>query len=398
MLSFFTSRLHRYRLLRRIYADFPELQTLPNTVQEDDHVHLNAAIDWLMRAHEATLNKGVAASYNLQTHQWGNAYRETTGYIIPSLLLVSDINHRPDLIEAARKMTEWELSEQQEDGAFGEIQRDGGMSKKIFNTGQVLLGLCDVTRRYNDPRTLNAAKRAADWLILQQEPNGSWDRYTTQGPRTYHIGVAWPLLEIFHLTHDDRYLRSAEKSIDWVLEQQTENGWFKNTSLSHPDHPWTHLIAYTIRGLLECSRLLPEESPRKNTCHVAAQTATNAIVTTYFKARTSAFPFLPGTLDANWNEREPYTCLTGDAQLAIICLKLNNEHPDPKLSECAHLLIDDLKKTQILNSSHAEINGGILGSYPLYGSYVAYNLLNWATKFFIDALVLKHHPDLSLRA
>lgn len=397
MFGFLFSRIQRYRDLREIYRPYPELAKIPNAIQED-RIHLDAALDWLMQAHIATNEQGVAAGFNLRTRSWGNAYRETTGYILPSLLLAADTYNQPDLQSAALKMAEWELAEQQEDGSYGELQPDGSMSKKIFNTGQVLLGLCVIARRTADSRFIEAAKRAADWLTSLQASDGSWDKYTTQGPRTYHAGVAWPLLEAFHLTKDERYLRAAERSLDWVLDQQKPNGWFEQTSLSHPDHPWTHLIVYTLRGLFESSQLLPVESRYKRSCLEAVKTASQAILNTYTHAKRSSFSLLPGTLDPEWKGKERYSCLTGDAQLAILWLKLGKLSQNPHLIEAAHSLIDDVKRTQVLISCHPEVRGGILGSFPIYGSYVAYHTLNWATKFFIDALLLKQNPDLDLRA
>lgn len=398
MFGFLTSRLKTARIVHRIRRGYPDIKQLPTPIQAD-HIHLEAALDWLKAAHGATQEKGIAAAFNLQTARWGNAYRETTGYIIPTLFTAAEQQSRADLKSFALKLAEWELSEQQTDGAYGELQSDGTFSKKIFNTGQVVFGLCDAARRTLDPRFEAAARRAADWLVSMQRTDGSWERYTTQGPRTYHASVAWPLLVAYQLTHEERYLQAATKSIDWVLDQQTPNGWFAHTSLSHPNHPWTHLIAYTLRGLFECSQLLPAtERVRAEKCLDAVRIASTAILATYKQAKESRFPFLPGTLDPHWQGRERSTCLTGDAQLAILWLRLGKHVGDQALLTAAHQLIDDVKKTQIIDSTSPEIRGGIFGSFPLQGSYVAYNTLNWATKFFLDALLLKQDPDLDLHA
>ena len=34
-----------------------------------------------------------------------------------------------------------------------------------------------------------------------------------------------------------------------------------------------------------------------------------------------------------------------------------------------------------------EVRGGVKGSFPIYGDYGAYQYLNWACKFLIDALL-----------
>jgi hypothetical protein len=43
--------------------------------------------------------------------------------------------------------------------------------------------------------------------------------------------------------------------------------------------------------------------------------------------------------------------------------------------------------TQDLKSSDPGIRGGIKGSQPIWGEYGEYEYLNWAAKFFADALM-----------
>jgi len=46
-----------------------------------------------------------------------------------------------------------------------------------------------------------------------------------------------------------------------------------------------------------------------------------------------------------------------------------------------------LKGTQNRRSREPGVRGGIKGSWPVGGDYGAYEVLNWATKFFADALM-----------
>jgi hypothetical protein len=48
-----------------------------------------------------------------------------------------------------------------------------------------------------------------------------------------------------------------------------------------------------------------------------------------------------------------------------------------------------LKSTQDTVGSSPGTRGGIKGSAPISGDYGSYQILNWATKFFVDAL-LRH--------
>ncbi|MBK7856032.1 MAG: hypothetical protein IPJ79_15145 [Bacteroidetes bacterium] len=40
-------------------------------------------------------------------------------------------------------------------------------------------------------------------------------------------------------------------------------------------------------------------------------------------------------------------------------------------------------------SEFSHSNGGVSGSWPLNGRYCAYDIPNWAAKFFMDALMLQ---------
>ena len=88
------------------------------------------------------------------------------------------------------------------------------------------------------------------------------------------------------------------------------------------------------------------------------------------------------------------SCLTGNAQLAVICYRLHEYTGDPKYEIAANRLLNYLKALQILDSENPEINGAIPGSFPLLGCYMTAGYPNWATKYFLDALMLqeKHGP------
>ena len=59
-------------------------------------------------------------------------------------------------------------------------------------------------------------------------------------------------------------------------------------------------------------------------------------------------------------------------------------------------MIDEMKTTQLRTHHNLAFRGGIPGSYPINGNYASYKLINWATKFFADALLLKANPHLVL--
>ena len=99
----------------------------------DDRRHLEAAVAFIMRSIEQ--GKGCASSKGYKVGKgWLPPYRETTGYIIPTLLDVADHLKRPDLALTAERLGEWLSGLQEPDGGF--IERDLWPDTKpvVFNT------------------------------------------------------------------------------------------------------------------------------------------------------------------------------------------------------------------------------------------------------------------------
>ncbi len=344
----------------------------------DARAHLIAALEWLCRAHDAGGGQGVSAGYFLR-RGWMPPYPETTGYIIPTLLACR--SHNPHFVERAQRMGDWEIAVQLPSGAVR-----GGIGLNdypiVFNTGQVMLGWTALYRHAGDERYLDAARRAADWLLDIQDGDGKWTRHTyLDAPRAYHARVAWPLLEVFALSGDERYRRAARSFIDWLLPLQEDSGFFPHMALQPSEYPITHTIAYTLRGLLECARLLGDEG---TTVRAAVQRAVDGLLRSQSQMATTGF--VPAALDASWNGRAGHMCLTGNAQLAIVLFALSDS-PDSTPHRIAHTLVNRLKTHQSLRSRHPGIRGGLPSSFPMYGAYVPYAILNWSTKFFADALL-----------
>jgi hypothetical protein len=44
----------------------------------------------------------------------------------------------------------------------------------------------------------------------------------------------------------------------------------------------------------------------------------------------------------------------------------------------------------VLHSPNRALNGALAGSFPIFGAYMPAGYPNWATKYFLDALLLQH--------
>jgi hypothetical protein len=92
---------------------------------------------------------------------------------------------------------------------------------------------------------------------------------------------------------------------------------------------------------------------------------------------------------SDWEPASFYSCLTGAAQIAVVCYRLSQETQIDRYRLAGDRLLNYLKPLQVLNSPLSAINGAIPGSFPLLGKYMRAGYPNWATKYYLDALVLQ---------
>lgn len=340
---------------------------------------MQAAVDWLLRAQDAA-GGGVAAYYSLRTG-WAPPYSETTGYIAPTLFDYHRLTGRAIYRERAIRMSDWQLTVQKPEGGFPGGHDDPASSPPVvFNTGQVLQGLVRAHRETGDERYREAARRAGDWLVAIQEPDGSWRRYTYRDTvHTYHTRVAWPLYELHQITGDDRYAAAADRHLTWALQNQRSNGWFENNYIYLRDAALTHSIAYAIEGFLEAGVLMASDA------YVAAARKASDVLLERF----TATGWLQASYDGEWNSSDAYSCLTGNAQMSIVWWRLFELTKDRRYAQAAADMNASLRATQDTTTRHEGIRGGIKGSDPIYGGYMPLCYLNWAAKFFVDALMLE---------
>jgi hypothetical protein len=354
--------------------------------------NLRAAAAWLGRAQDATGNGGVAWAYRLRSG-WGGAYPETTGYIVPTFLNLATALGEPAYRDRASKAIEFLLPLQMDGGPFpaGTLERTD-RSPSIFNTGQIICGLTAWYRATGDEEILRAAIGAGRWLGTVQDDDGAWRKYAHLAyPVTYTAHAACWVAELGVLAGDEGLKATAERQLDWVLGQRDPaTGWFERSGFAAEDHAAhravTHTIAYTIWGVLMMGELL------QRTDAVAAARSSALGIADLVAAKG----WLPGMLGAGWEPKARYACLTGNAQMALVWLRLNQLEPDPRLTAAAARLIDRVGSAQQLRSSDDGILGGIPGSDPVWGDYIQFGVPNWAAKFYIDALLAQDDPRLAL--
>lgn len=353
--------------------------------EQADEIHLHAAMEWLLHAQNVCNGKGVSNVFSL-INGWGPAYPETSGYIISTYLAYSKVTNNKLFYDKAVELGDWEIDIQSPDG--GILSSPDVTYTRVFNTGQVMLGWCDLYEETGENKYLHAAIRSGDYLKNEQESDGSWRKNTYCGARTYHARVDWALLRLFKLTGNAEYKDIALNNLQWVLNQQHENGWFSNCGF-HDDDPITHVIVYTLRGLLESSQLSNEIDILPAVIK-SADMLCDSLKNQYINGVKG---MVPTSFNKKWKSDDQDSCLTGNAQLACFLYRLAHITNDNKYRIIADEIISATKQTQLIDTTLIDIKGAIAGTYPLSHGYVRNGYPNWAAKFFADALLMKSNFD-----
>lgn len=349
---------------------------------------LREAAAWICRAQDSTPDRGVSHSY-LLGKGWAPSYPETTGYIIPTLLNWSKVSDDSEARQRALQMADWECEIQLKDGSvMASVVGTVPVKSAVFNTGQVMFGWLGAYRETRDDKYLDSATRAGTWLVNELGAQQTWQTFGNMGDHkahTFNIRVAWAVLEWGRLVGDSRSRDAIRKVIEWALTQEKSPGWFDGNCLTDDGRPLLHTIAYTARGLLESGLLIDDSR-----CIDAATRTADALI-----AKIDANGRMAGRFDSQWREAVNWSCLTGMAQMSIIWQKLFAITGQNRYCDAAVRVNEFLRSIQRVRSGNPGIRGGIPGSHPINGAYGKCRMLNWAVKFYIDALLLESQPSLT---
>lgn len=351
-----------------------------STADLQEEQRLQAALNWIKRAYAATSDGGISKGYDLLRGHWSPSYPETTGYTIPTLLNLADFFEQGELRDMAFALADFLLNQATPDG--GVVHWSAGSDTEpypiVFDTGQVMFGWVAAYEASNNPVYLEVATRAGDWLASVQDSSGAWLQFQHLGvEKVIDTRVAWAMLRLHRHTQKDTHRQAAIANLDWAVAQQDADGWFNHCAFTKQEDPFTHTLAYTAEGLYECGQLLRE--PR----YIAAsQLMANALI-----ARQRPDGSLASTYASGWRATSRSSCLTGNCQMSHLWLRFYRATQIEAYHKAAQKCLGFVTRTQKLNGSNAHITGAIAGSYPIYGIYERMKYPNWATKFYIDALL-----------
>jgi hypothetical protein len=339
---------------------------------------VESALQWLLHS-QASNSEGGFATYDF-AGGYTSPYPETTGYIVESLLMWPELRQKPEIRQSAEKALQWLLAIQKPSGGWQGGYLHENRPEIVFNTGQVIRGLLEGYVHLGGQHYLDAATRAADWLVSIQHPEGYWNRHVYLNEiRVYDTYVAAPLYKLGKITENQGYKDAALKNANWVVGSQLlKNGWFQNAdnSKKHNHRPILHTIAYTLDGLLDLALATGD-----GVWLDAALTTATAL-----KAALLQDKRLKGRYDKRWYGQRSI-CNTGVAQCAVIFAKLHLHYRAKIWKDAYNMLVNYLLHHQIRTPGVPYLHGGITGSSPLWGRYEPFRIPNWGVKYFLDAMM-----------
>ena len=344
--------------------------------------HIREIVDWLKRAQDAGADRGV--SYGVFFGEdFDVSYPETTGYICSSFVEQERLTGESELLTRAIEMGDWEIAVQLPEGAVMGGKFNSSPTPAVFNTGMVLLGWSALILRTGEGRFRAAAARASDWLLSVQEPDGRWVRgnskYANPGGTLYNVMAAWGLCEAGVALGEERYVQGAIRNAEYCLSRQHPNGWLPDCCLSNVDEPLLHTLAYSMQGLLGIGRLT-----RRHDLIAGAQKLADAQLLIM-----SPEGFLPGRQRQDFTAAAEWCCLTGSAQTSAVWSQLYLLRHDQKYRTAVAVVNRYLMARHDVRNTDLRLRGGVPGSWPVWGGYGRLQILNWATKFLLDALTLE---------
>jgi len=372
--------------IKNLVLPFNKLPQKPG----NDKVHLQKVIEWIKIASKHGKG-GVSSHYSLLTGGWLHPFPETTGYIIPTLFDYVNFSGDKKYHDLAVSLTHWLCDAQLENGAC--MQGNYNMNKGktapiIFNTGQNILGFLRAYKETSDNKFLESAIKAGDFLVSSTDDKGVWDKNLHRGLKhTINVRCSWSLLLLNQIYPNPDYTRVAIANLNWAKEQQLPNGWFNYGTSRIGGLPNTHFLSYTCEGFLESYRVT------KNTDYLSVAKVTADKMLELFEERKMLYAFW----DSKWKNhgkrfkflKGRFICMTGNIQISIVWMQLFEETGDKKYLAAARKMLNYIKTLQDISSGKEGIEGGIKGSFPVYGSYSTLMYPNWAAKYFADAMLLK---------
>ncbi len=330
---------------------------------------LSENLNWIVKSFARNKNLGSSGWSNI-LGQFSDPYPETTGYLIPTLLTASHYTGNVLLLSVAKKQIGFFNSIQNIDGSYYQSLKN--KSPIVFDTSQILLGLCSIYHHEPDSYVLDQINSSLNWLNSLLDERGFFSAYnfTEKNCPAYYTRVFWAMIRAHHIvgTTPNHLIFNG---IDSILKQINSNNSFSQWGFDNETFVLSHNIIYTLRGLYEIALLTDDKEMLSTTISCIDSIVSKIIDNDKFY----------GAYDQTWNPDRSFVCSVGNAQLAYLLISLDVN----KYTKAIKIVLQDLLQNQ---SRIGPNKGAIPSSLPIWGRYQRWRYTNWTQKFFCDALLL----------
>jgi hypothetical protein len=348
--------------------------------------HLRAALEWLCRAQDVTVEGGVSRGYSLVWNPelvrsgWQPEHPETTGQVIVTLYEASRHLERADLAARGGKAARWLLEVQRQVGVLRGRAPAEPISPSVFHTGRVVQGWLAAFRHTGNGVFASAARSGARHLaaVLEEGPRRNGRDLGDASSAIFKARAGWALAEAGEQLQAPEFSAAAAQALREVAQAQHEDAWIPVSGADFVRGVCLHSLAHAIRGLLEGGYLLKDEDLLERAARLGAAVA----------ALASSDGRIPGRIAQGWRPAASWSCPSGVAQMAGVWLRLFEIMGERVWLQRVSPVLRFLKSSQNRGSWSPGLRGGIKGSVPFGGSYGRYQTLNWATAAFVDAIML----------
>jgi hypothetical protein len=325
----------------------------------------------------ATGQRGSAHSYS-PIFGWSSAYPETTGYLIDTLFDYAVIKKDHELRNQALLCADWLCDIQFDSGAFPGLL-EGNTHPSVFNTAQILFGLFRAWEECSPKpeRYRQAACKAVRWLMDTLEADGSWKQaaYIPGFSPSYYSRAIWAVVRVGKALQLPDVEPKMKQALAYYAQRFQSDGSISDWGFFPGKPAVTHTIAYTLEGFFESALLLQETEILDKTLHS---------LRTLMKQHDQDGK-MAGSYGHGWKGNFKFTCVTGCAQLSVLCRRAGAHTGDPYFNDKAQALLNE-----IIHCQHFGRNqntwGAVPGSRPFWGPYQRGRYPNWAAKFYLDAM------------
>jgi hypothetical protein len=177
------------------------------------------------------------------------------------------------------------------------------------------------------------------------------------------------------------YVERSSAELNAITEHIQKYGFYKDCcKIVNEKEKLTHFLFYTIEGLLCYAIEFNNESLFNSLKDFVMKINLN------FRYNNN---FLPLALNENLDVSFSSTCVTGNAQLALINFIFYEKTNENIFLYYYDEIINQIKYTIDTHTNNKGVYGGIPSCFPFNKEYLNYCYINWGAKFFLDALIKK---------